>query len=629
MRPSLLYVKRYRSHGDYPLELSSIQLDRQFSRDEVTLSTKRDWYKPARIEGRFIMVGISRLMKVAAIAALVVSGVMPVLAQSPNFPNFSSIANLTLNGNAAQSGNVLRLTPNTTDQAGSAWFNTQQPVGAAFSTTFTFQLSGANTMQNGCVPDQFGFCPADGIAFVIQNSALTALGPDGCGIGFGDSSTGCAPSTGGITNSLAVEFDIFQNADDPSNNHVSVQSCLTSSNSRDPGICRIADNPNVQPINMSDGNPHSVTITYAPPATGSGPGTLDVILDNTDLFPPTVSNPSGGVAFDMTSISLNSGNAWVGFTAATGGADDNQDILSWVFTPGTQTALVTTGMQSILNFQNAAQNNVYDYAAQLTSGSPVAVQVNPILMTQSACDALVQKSFWPARCFVYENAENMGVDAAVMFEVTCPQSQGGTCGSSNNQDFFAELGTDFEFLKSENPLFTYPGIFGLFNPFPGWLQGDLGPDPLHPCTPPATGPLFQSNQIDTFFIDGGTTRGKGNGGASCWVATYDTPGEAPPGIKISSPTFTSYKKGQVVAAAYTCNNPFTSKPSNNPTGPYLTAASCIQSSGVENLPCTQTGNGLACTGTVDTSTRGLHTFAVTGIDSGGNVNINAVIYNVK
>ncbi len=592
-------------------------------------SYARSIKRHAQQEGGSMKVRITKLVMLAAIAALVVlAGTTPVLAQSPNFPNFSSIANLTLNGNAAQNGNVLRLTPNTTNQAGSAWFNTQQPVSAAFSTTFSFQLSGANTVIGGCILNPFGFCPADGISFTIQNSALTALGPDGCGIGFGDSSTGCTPPTGGITNSVAVEFDIFQNPDDPSNNHVSVQSCLTSANSRDPGVCRIADNPNVQPVNMSDGNPHLVTITYAPPAGGSGPGTLDVILDNNDLFPPTPTNPTGGVAFDMTAISLNGGNAWVGFTAATGGADDNQDILSWTFTPNTQSALVTTGALSTVNFQNAAQQNVYDYTAQLTSGPPVAVQFKPILMTQAACDAIVQKNFWPARCFVYNNAENSGMDAAVMFEVTCPQSQGGTCGSSNNQDFFAELGTNFEFASRDNPFFIYPGIFGLLNPFPGWLKGDNGPDPLHPCTPPASGPLFGSNQVDTFFIDNGTTKGKGNGGASCWVTTYDTPGEAPPGIKISSPTFTTYTKGQQVTASYTCSNPFTSQPANSPTGPYLTAATCTQSSGTQTS-CNQTGSGLACTGTVDTSTKGLHTFSVNAIDSGANANVNAVVYTVK
>jgi hypothetical protein len=583
-------------------------------------------------------VGITRLIIVAAIAALVlVAGSTAAWAQScPTSPKYSPdfTSNqpcLTLNGTRFNTPNtaypsfvttnptptvatVLRLTPNQGDWAGSAWFTTQQPVAGAFSTTFTFQLSGATTFLCGETP-----CPADGIAFVVQNSALTALGPEGCGIGFGDSSSGCTPPTGGIPNSLAVEFNTFANSGDPSSNFVAIQTCLTGPNTIDPGTCRIAINSTL-PSTMADGNVHTVTINYS----GAGTKLLDVILDNTDLFP-------GGVVFDLTTIGLNSGNAWVGFTAATGGADDNQDILSWTFTPGSQTAVISQTAPTVLTFPNAAGTNVYDYNAQLTApyATPV-ITVQPILMTSAACNALVQKNFWPARCFVYQNAENSGLDAAVMFAVTCPTSPGGTCGTNVNQNFFSSLGTDFEFSLSDNPFFTYPGVFGLLNPFPGWLKGS-GPDPLNPCTPPASGPLFQSNQINAFSVvgdPGGKTVGGSGGTGSCWVATYDTPGEIWPGIKITSPKVTTYTLNQVVPAVYACNNPFTSKPPTNPTGPYLTAASCTQSSGTQTS-CTQTSSGLSCTGTVDTSSKGLHTFLVTAIDRGGNQNLQVVVYKVK
>jgi hypothetical protein len=574
-------------------------------------------------------VRITRLIMVAAIAALVVMGaVTPVLAQSPNFPNFSSVTtNLTFNGNAAQIGTVLRLTPAAQYQDGSAWFNTAQPVAGAFSTTFTFQLSGSTNT---------GFGPADGIAFVIQNSALTALGPNGCGIGFGGSAY-CTPGSG-IPNSLAVEFNTFNNGPgvDPSSNDVTIQNCTpagspTGANSVDQS-CSIAFNDLTKlapPINMADGNVHTVTINYSGPTTTL----LDVILDGIDLFPKTVANPSGGVLFNMATIGLASGNAWVGFTAATGGGDDNQDILSWTFTPGAQSATLTVGVTSTLSFPNASGVTAYDYTALLTQPYPTPViQVQPILMTQAACDALVQKNFWPARCFVYENAENTGLDASVMFALTCPDSPGGTCGSAAEENFFATLGTDFQFLQSENPFFIYPGIDLILNPFPGFLKG-VGPNPLFPCTPPASGPLFQSNQVSSFIIDGGRTIGNSGGGASCWVATYDTPGEKPPGIKITSPTpFATYSKGSVVPATYACNNPSTSQPTSNPTGPYLTAASCKQNSGTP-ASCTFTpppGGGQSCTGgTVDTSSKGLHAFVVTAIDSGQNQNLQIVPYIVK
>lgn len=510
---------------------------------------------------------------------------------------------------------MLRLTPNATFTAGSAWYNTLQPVAGAFSTTFTFQLSGGNTSDS----------PADGIAFVIQNSSmttgassLTALGPEGCGIGFGGSTSGCTPVQGpqtGVPNSLAVEFNTYMNTEDQSGNSVSIQNCPTSPtgpNSVDPS-CALAINSNL-PITLADGNVHTVTISYSGPTTTL----LDVIVDGTDLFPASVTNPSGGVLFNLASIGLSSGDAYVGFTGATGGGDDNQDILSWTFTPGAQTAVVSTTAPTVLSYPNASGVNIYSYTAQLTSGTAQTVTVQPILMTQAACDAIVQKSFWPARCMVFENAQNSGLDAAVMFAVTCSS---GPCNT-----FSAELGTTFEFLQSENPLFVYPGILGLLNPFPGWLKGE-GPNGQQPCTPPATGALFQSNQVDSFIIDGGKTTGKSGGTGSCWVATYDTPGEIWPGISISSPTVTTYNLNQSVTAKYTCSNPSTSQPATSATGPYLTAASCTQSPGTGT--CTQTSGGLACTGTVNTSTKGLHVFTVTAIDSGGNQNLNAVIYNVK
>ncbi len=574
-------------------------------------------------------VRITRLIMVAAIAALVVMGaVTPVLAQSPNFPNFSSVTNLTFNGNAAQSGTVLQLTPAVTFQDGSAWFNIAQPVAGAFSTTFTFQLTGSNT----------GYGPADGIAFVIQNSpaGTGALGPDGCGIGFGDSAY-CTSSTGGIPNSLAVEFNTFNNGTgvDPSNSDVTIQNCSgIGANSVDQS-CSIAFNDLTKlasPINIADGNVHTVTINYSGPATTL----LDVILDGIDLFPKTVANPSGGVLFNMTTIGLNSGNAWVGFTAATGGGDDNQDILSWTFSPGAQSTVISTTSLAVLSFPNAAGTNVYDYTAQLTTpyANPV-LSVQPMLSTTAACNTLVQKNFWPARCFVYENAENSGLDVPVMFAVTCPASQNGTCGSAAEQNFFATLGTDFEFSFADNPFFVYPGIFSLLNPFPGWLKG-AGNDPLNPCN----APVFTSNQISSFFIDSIHMTGGSGGTGSCWVATYDTPGElgpgllAGPGITITSPKG-SYPPNTVVNASYTCSNPSSSKPTSSPTGPYLTANSCKQSTGTQG-PCTFTPivgpnnlGGLSCTGTFTTpAKKGTYTFGVTAIDSGSNQNLGAAIYTV-
>ncbi|MGO9601798.1 MAG: L-type lectin-domain containing protein [Candidatus Binataceae bacterium] len=525
---------------------------------------------------------------------------------------------------------VLRLTPNQGYWAGSAWYNTPQPVAGAFSTTFTFELSNPSAGSLG---------PADGIAFVIQNSAAgtAALGPDGCGIGFG---SGVCTGGTGITNSLAVEFKTYSDSGLLSENPLSsnANSVSIQSNGNYPNCvdysCSIAINNSLPAgITMSDGTVHTVTINYSGPSTTL----LDVILDGNDLFPNPVLGAPGGVTVNLnTLLSLTNGNAWVGFTAATGGGDDNQDILSWTFSPGAQSAVISTTSLAVLSFPNAAGTNVYDYTAQLTTpyANPV-LSVQPILSTTAACNTLVQKNFWPARCFVYENAENSGLDVPVMFAVTCPASQNGTCGSAAEQNFFATLGTDFEFSFADNPFFVYPGVFSLLNPFPGWLKG-VGNDPLNPCN----APVFTSNQISSFVIDSIHMTGGSGGTGSCWVATYDTPGElgpgleAGPGITITSPKG-SYPPNTVVNASYICSNPSSSKPLSSATGPYLTANSCKQSTGTQG-PCTFTQivgpnnlGGLSCTGTFTTpAKKGTYTFGVTAIDSGSNQNLGAAIYTV-
>jgi uncharacterized repeat protein (TIGR01451 family) len=581
---------------------------------------------------------------VAALAVvLVITGGTVAWAQScptsPNYsPDFSSNQScLTLNGimygtsspayPSFQSpivpstgvSNVLRLTPSSNYWAGSAWFQTPQPVSNPFTTTFTFQLNPASG--------------ADGIAFVIQNSGLSALGAEGCGEGFAadfpPSEDGCTPVQGpqtGITNSIAIRFNSFSQgvgggtqANDPGVNNVTIQSCPNEGANSITLACQLAVYPFSQ-VSFGDGNVHTATVTYLlnPTASqtacvvNSTPGPcLDVILDGTDLFP-------AGVAFDMTTLGLTSGDAYVGFTGATGGVVDNQDILSWVFTPQGQTQTLTPGTPATYQFQN----NAYSYQATLNGGSqPTTTTVTPIYMTPAACNALVQETYPGAQCFVYTGL-SPNPDSAVMFEVTCPN-----LGNDQCNPFSAELGTAFT-LSSESGV----NMFNPADPFPGWLKG-FGGNTNHPCAAPASGNLFQSNQIDTFTIDT-RTKGSSGGTGSCWTATYDQPDEKVSAITISSPTNTSYAQGTTVAASYGCANPLSSQPniSNNlpsgPVGPYLVAASCTQSTGAQSPPCTQTPTGLTCSGTVDTSTVGPHTFQVTATDTGLNTSTQSVNYTV-
>jgi hypothetical protein len=57
-------------------------------------------------------------------------------------------------------------------------------------------------------------------------------------------------------------------------------------------------------------------------------------------------------------------------------------------------------------------------------------------------------------------------------------------------------------------------------------------------------------------------------------------------------------------------------------------ASCTQNPGANSCSTNPTTGAISCTGPVSTSSRGLHLFEVTSLDSGGNQNVDLVIYNV-
>jgi hypothetical protein len=596
---------------------------------------------------RAAIMSFFRWVTLAVVAG--VSGLTQAWAACPASPSYSPdfTANqscLSLNGVTGSPSfvlpqtpepnvaNVLRLTANQGGWATSAWYQTPQPVTNGFSTTFSFQLGNSSSSTS-----------ADGIAFVIQNSSLMALGPTGCGIGFGGS-TSCGAG-GGIPKSLAIEFNTFDNGAtvDPNGNDVAIQSCGTSPNLVDvTSNCSLAHNPLTnlsKDISLADGSVHVATITYAPTgASNCGAGgsatcyALDVILDGVDLFP-------GGVPFDITTIGTTS-TAYVGFTAATGGDNDEQDIPSWTFNPqgqsgsGTVNPGQTTTYDFSGGFQEGNPNSGYNFSATPSSqpNPNTEVVVTAIPISQQSCNGLIG-NFAPAKCFSYQNGGGQGNDTSVLFEVTCPPN--GSCGSMTDQ-FNAQLATQFSFICGENVPLVCPatssatsgGSFGLPNlssltgfPEVGLLKGE-GPDPLHPCTPNANPAiaLFQSNQIDAFEL--GDTSGGAHGGSggtmSCWVVTYETPGELPT-ITITQPANGAfYQQGSVTAANFSCNA--VNAGAASPVGPYLTVSTCTGS----DAPGGAVANGAQ----FDSATLGPHTFTVQVQDSAINTNQQSVNYTV-
>ena len=228
-----------------------------------------------------------------ALAVLVALGAAGSAWGDFNYPDFSSVAGLTLVNSADQSGSVLRLTEAEEGESGAAWYTLSKAyVADGFDTTFTIQMSADG---------------ADGMAFVIQDDYDMALGAGGSGLGYE-----------GIPRSLAIEFDTF-GFDPETGNHISVQTRGNDFNTYE-------DNYSLGQTNVStdlnDGQPHYVYVRYRP-------GVLLVYLDGQPA--PVINIELDLQNIDGDNILDGSGDAWVGFTAGTGSVYQTQDVLNWNF----------------------------------------------------------------------------------------------------------------------------------------------------------------------------------------------------------------------------------------------------------------------------------------------------------
>ena len=373
------------------------------------------------------------VVSVCCFAALFSAAALGQIAYS----NFSDVTGLALNGSAAKATNgggqaILRLTPDGTQHvSGTAWSiinptsPTQQSVGSGFTTIFEFQITHSNS-------------PADGIAFVIQNSSgqgfgTAARGGSGGAIGYG------VPDPGdngiAIPNSLAIEFDTYQNPWDPDANHIAVQSCGIDANTQNHNAICPDGSPanlgivsNLGTVNLSDGNVHTAVIDY-------DPGTLRVFVD--DLGTPLlIVNTTLS-----TLLNLNNGSAWVGFSGATGAVTENNDIQSWTFTPGTtstsiiQTLTPNTQTPVATNYIYGSYNHKVQYTGA-NSGDGLTVTAIPIDQTTFHDTRLAGTPFTNAQCVIYDGTGGLCVE----FEVTCTQTSGSDC-TNLNYDLFNNFNT--------------------------------------------------------------------------------------------------------------------------------------------------------------------------------------------
>jgi large repetitive protein len=229
--------------------------------------------------------------------------------KNDDFSNPNQVNLFSLNGNANvitddRNRKVLRLTSNANNQFGTA-FNKAliAPTNNySFSTFFAFRMS------QGSNP------PADGITFTIQTQSSNA-GASGGGIGYG-----------GIHPSIAIKYDTWKNTEynDPSANYIGLaENGVVNNDPNNTNGWYTTLDPNS--IKLSDGSDHYSWIDYDGTAK-----IMKVYISNSNTRPtsPVLTVPN----IDLGTIFNGQPGVYAGFTAATGGAYENHDILSWDFT---------------------------------------------------------------------------------------------------------------------------------------------------------------------------------------------------------------------------------------------------------------------------------------------------------
>ena len=245
---------------------------------------------------------LARGSLVAALALSITTGAAPTRAYAAGsetliyFPTFAGAATtLDRNGSAdiiTSSGRlhqrILRLTAGGFRQAGSAWAKTKLNLNESFESQFKVYL---HHTQPG----------ADGIAFLVQDDGPRALGGWGGGLGYR-----------GIRNSVAVEFDTFQNTTDPSSNHLAV---VLHGN---PDVHAAVGEPSI-PLY---GRPFWARVNY------------DAATHDLRVYVKSLRAGAEEQLALETTVDLADGvgasSAWVGFTAGTGNLYSKQDIYSWM-----------------------------------------------------------------------------------------------------------------------------------------------------------------------------------------------------------------------------------------------------------------------------------------------------------
>lgn len=210
---------------------------------------------------------------------------------------------------ASRTSQGIRLTPSEQFARGAVWATEKVDLTQPFTMLVGFRMT--NGDDNGDLEEVPSDPGADGIALVIQQEGVDAVGQYGRGIGYD-----------GIKRSIAVEFDTYHNApvNDPNGNHVGVQSMGKAANSsKHAPPANLAFSSNVLPM-KADGTTYYAYLEYINKQ-------LKVYLNDR----PSFRSPIIVRDIDIDSlIGLDSnGRAWVGITSATGRSMEQHEIVRW------------------------------------------------------------------------------------------------------------------------------------------------------------------------------------------------------------------------------------------------------------------------------------------------------------
>jgi hypothetical protein len=232
---------------------------------------------------------------------------------------------MVMNGNAQLNGSLLELTDGGQFEASSAWYATKVNV-QNFVTDFTFQITPGTT--------------ADGFTFALQGNSTAALGVAGGPLGYGlDSTTG----TGGIPNSVAVKFDLYDNFGE------GIDSTGLYINGASPTVPFV--DMTGSGVDLHSGDVFDVHMVYD--GTSLTMTITDTVTNAMFTHTWTIDIPG----------TIGAATVYAGFTGGTGGITATQSILTW-----------TLGPTPVVGFAPVSPIDFPDVAAG-TSTAPISITV--------------------------------------------------------------------------------------------------------------------------------------------------------------------------------------------------------------------------------------------------------------